>query len=527
MSGDFEIHLTGVYGDELEDFARTHGWKFSHIELDRGVWTSQPMISIRRRGTLDGQREMMRIWRGMLADCEAQVVREKIEAAPGNEGVPQTESDAVGEPQGRYFEHHVKLVLPDATQTRLSALNQLVAPHGARLSRNARRQRHDGRHERFVTQRCHQVGRVTARLKLDALLETLRTDGQEIVEVEEEYVVYDSALQLDDGWLHEHPPQARTAGQAVSAEGVRHAPQPGWGYPSTYRPLPADAQIRQSAVFDPALKHFTNAYRAGEPQFVHEHTGNRWRQARWEAMLHLLRLIADRPAAKHLVLRGSVPLRVWLGTAAREPGDLDFVVIPKTMGVLGRAARMLDGIVSAVRKHPGAGLRADGVTAEDIWTYERAPGRRLTFPFSAPDVPDGTIQLDFVFNEALPVAPVAIRIPLLDKPIATAPPELALAWKLLWLHTDSYPQSKDLYDATLLAELTPISLKLVREVLRPELGAEADLFTSTSVLAWRFDDWDTFLQEYPAVPGHPTAWQQRLALALQRSFGPHTDRPVP
>ena len=195
ISGDFEIHLTGVYGDELERFARAHGWKFSHIELDRGVWTSQPMISIRRSGTLDGQQEMLRIWRGMLVDYGAQIVREKIEAAPGNEGVPQTDSDTVGEPQGRYFEHHIKLVLPDATAARLAALTQLVAPHGARLSRNARRQRPDGRHERFVTQRCHRVGRVTARRELDALLETLRTDGQDIAEVEEEYVVYDSALQ--------------------------------------------------------------------------------------------------------------------------------------------------------------------------------------------------------------------------------------------------------------------------------------------------------------------------------------------
>lgn len=193
---------------------------------------------------------------------------------------------------------------------------------------------------------------------------------------------------------------------------------------------------------------------------------------------------------------------------------------PKMMAFTDRAvARMLEGIVDAVRKHPGAGLRADGVAAEDIWTYERAPGRRLTFPFSTPDVPDGTVQLDFVFNEALPVAPIPILIPPLRDSIATAPPELALAWKLLWLHTDWYPQGKDLYDAVLLAEFTPISLNLVRDVLRPELGAEADTFTAASVLAWRFDDWDSFLQEYPAVHGHPTAWQQRLALALQRSFG--------
>lgn len=244
ISGEFEIHLTAVYGDELAGFASAHGWKFSHIELDRGGWTSQPMVSIRRSGALDRQLEMMRVWRAMLVDQGAQIVREKIEAAPGNEGVPQTDLDAVGEPQGRYFEHHVKLVLPDAAAARLAALTQLVAPHGARLSSNTRRQRPDGRHERFVTQRCYRVGRVTARQALDALLETLRANGQDIVdgiaEVEEQYVVYDSALRLDDGWLHEQAAHEQACVPQVPGDGTSHAPQPEWGYPSTYRPLPAD-----------------------------------------------------------------------------------------------------------------------------------------------------------------------------------------------------------------------------------------------------------------------------------------------
>jgi len=76
-----------------------------------------------------------------------------------------------------------------------------VVPYGARLSRNARRQFTDGRHERFVTQRCHDVGAPTARQRLDALLAALRAGGHEIVEVEAEYVVRDDALHLDDGWL--------------------------------------------------------------------------------------------------------------------------------------------------------------------------------------------------------------------------------------------------------------------------------------------------------------------------------------
>lgn len=69
---------------------------------------------------------------------------------------------------------------------------------------------------------------MTARRDLDALLETLRADGQDVVEVEEEYVVYDSALQLDDGWLDEKPLQTPARGQSLP-EDLRDAPKPGWG----------------------------------------------------------------------------------------------------------------------------------------------------------------------------------------------------------------------------------------------------------------------------------------------------------
>ncbi|MGW2558752.1 nucleotidyl transferase AbiEii/AbiGii toxin family protein [Streptomyces sp. NPDC001514] len=44
------------------------------------------------------------------------------------------------------------------------------------------------------------------------------------------------------------------------------------------------------------------------------------------ALDHVLRLIADAPWGEGLVLRGSMPLQAWLGPAAREPGDLDWIV---------------------------------------------------------------------------------------------------------------------------------------------------------------------------------------------------------
>jgi Nucleotidyl transferase AbiEii toxin, Type IV TA system len=496
VRGDFEIHLT-VYpssANSLEAYAREHGLKYSSIVLARGDNPVQPMVTVRARGRLDEVRAIGRKWERKLYAKDLYVMRTKIEAAPWNDGVPVSDEDAVAEPEGRYFEHHVKLSLPDESADRLITLAELVIPHHAHLSRNARRRDGD-RHERFVTQRCHNVGRRTAQARLEELTAALRAAGQEILEVEAEYVVFDSALHHDSGWIIR-----RVAHRAGSEDQARSAPAGLDGYPSTYQPLPDDEGVLQSAAFDPALKQFSHAYRAGEPLFADREAGRRWRTARREALTGLLDVIATSAWADHLILRGSVPLRMWLGDAAREPGDLDFVVLPSTMDLMD-AEGMLRDIVAAADR---AGLRTHGVAVEDIWTYERAPGRRIVLP--------GRVQVDFVFHEYLPIPP--IRLAVGNAEILTAPPELALAWKVLWLETDSYPQGKDLYDAVLLAEHTPPALDLIREVLR-EQGIDG--FGAPSVLRWNVD-WDNFLDEYPGLADETdvTHWQHRLARALDR-----------
>ncbi|MER5177560.1 nucleotidyl transferase AbiEii/AbiGii toxin family protein [Streptomyces sp. NPDC002896] len=55
----------------------------------------------------------------------------------------------------------------------------------------------------------------------------------------------------------------------------------------------------------------------------------RRRTARRAALDHVLSLIADAPWSDSLVLRGSMVMSAWAGSAAREPGDLDFVVLPE------------------------------------------------------------------------------------------------------------------------------------------------------------------------------------------------------
>lgn len=202
MSG-FEYHIT-VSGDDaaaarLAAWAGERGVKFTHIVLARGETTSQPMLTVRADGTAESVLADAEAMAGQLSVTGFEVTRMKLEASPFADGVPATAEQAAAQLVDRYFEHHLKLLLPpDADE---AALADLVTPHGAHLSRNARRVREDGRAERFVTQRCHQVGADRAVAELDRLAKTLSGAGHQIIDVEREYVLYDSRPSVDAGWI--------------------------------------------------------------------------------------------------------------------------------------------------------------------------------------------------------------------------------------------------------------------------------------------------------------------------------------
>jgi hypothetical protein len=200
FAGDFEVHLTVGPGDvdALERWAHPQGLKLTHIVLNRGRTVSQPMLTLRASGVLLVARAAAERTTGLLRSAGFAVRRMKIEAAPWNDGVPLTDEEAVAQPGHRYFEHHVKLVLDPGDPGDLVAV---AVPHGAHVSRNARRVRADGRQERFVTQRCRRVGDRTAAARLDALTGVLRAARYDIASVEREYVVVDTDASLDDGWI--------------------------------------------------------------------------------------------------------------------------------------------------------------------------------------------------------------------------------------------------------------------------------------------------------------------------------------
>ncbi|MFG2629895.1 nucleotidyl transferase AbiEii/AbiGii toxin family protein [Streptomyces sp. NPDC048473] len=288
--------------------------------------------------------------------------------------------------------------------------------------------------------------------------------------------------------------------------------------------LPAPAGMSHPVIFEPALKQFANAYRAGEPEFddEDEEMGRAWHRARRTVLDTVLAAVADGPWGRHLVLRGSVLMATWFGEAARDPGDLDFLVVPQDWAMDGaRTSGLFDTIARDAAAAARGSVRIDaaGMVTEDIWTYDRVPGRRMLLPWTAPGVPSGTVQLDVVFNETLPTPAAATELqPLGDGPgcrVLAATPELSLAWKLLWLVTDAYPQGKDLYDAVLLAEATPPRYELVRDAF--VLGGTEGLRPAGT---WWLDElgvetgWGHFIAEHPWVTESAASYRERLARAL-------------
>lgn len=184
--------------EAVRAWAEFQGLKFHHIVLARGTTPSQPMISRRGHGSLQGQQAAVGELIHKMKEAGLSVTRVKIEADTHCLGVPRTDPEA-GEHPGRYFEHHVKLLLDSTANT--DDLVALARRHAAHLSRNARRVRSDERQERFVTQRCHSVGATTARVRLAALLEDLKRQPVEVLGIEEEFVVLDSNPEVDAGWM--------------------------------------------------------------------------------------------------------------------------------------------------------------------------------------------------------------------------------------------------------------------------------------------------------------------------------------
>ncbi|MBN8227746.1 nucleotidyl transferase AbiEii/AbiGii toxin family protein [Corallococcus macrosporus] len=291
--------------------------------------------------------------------------------------------------------------------------------------------------------------------------------------------------------------------------------------PPPHLPAGYERDDNRPDVFDPALKQHSAAFIKGPPRFTDPTEAARFREARARLLRRCLAGIGRQPVGAHVVARGSVVLALWYGEQARPAKDIDLVLTPATVKPdssegLRLMAELTRAVTDALHLE-GIHLDPAAIPVDGIWTYERAEGRRLTFPWSWEGRVRDSVQVDIVFNEQLLSSPLQHMVE--GVPVQVATPEESLAWKLLWLRNDMWPQGKDLYDAVLLAENTRVPPGFLRRVFDAKqdpwiepINAEAFDFAGKM-------DWPNFVREHPTFAGATLEeFQARLMRALQQGI---------
>ncbi|AGC43782.1 hypothetical protein MYSTI_02466 [Myxococcus stipitatus DSM 14675] len=291
------------------------------------------------------------------------------------------------------------------------------------------------------------------------------------------------------------------------------------GYPRKWLPKGFAQDARRTNVFDPALKHYGAAYVKATPRFENEEEEASFRATRSRLLRKSLAGIGRSSVAEHLVVRGSIALELWYGARARPAKDIDLVVIPETIGPESddgqRLFTELRQAVTQALRDEGLPVEPESIPVDAIWTYERAEGRRLTFPWTWRGHLRDTVQVDIVFNERMCDAPVSLTVE--DVTLRGASPAESLASKLLWLTNDSYPQGKDLFDAVLLAEDVRLPAQLLRRVFAEKHGHWSDTYLRGEFPLDPEVDWKNFALDAPTLAqGRADEHWLRLKRALLR-----------
>lgn len=199
FDGVFESHVTVAACDEAA-FARTCdalGVKALFISLPRGKTPRQPMTGAHHRGSLADVMRTVHQLAHELAKAGFEVIRSKLEAVGPHRDLPLTDRAAAAAPRTSYFEHHAKIVLPSAQDE--APIAAAFAKLGGYLSRGAPRS--DGLELRFVTLRSWGMGQASADARFDALGALAFELGLPLRNRTREYTVYDSAIEVDAGWM--------------------------------------------------------------------------------------------------------------------------------------------------------------------------------------------------------------------------------------------------------------------------------------------------------------------------------------
>ncbi|CAF3284230.1 unnamed protein product [Rotaria sp. Silwood2] len=134
------------------------------------------------------------------------IIRIKIESLASNEGVPETDIDRklFWDKKTNYFEFHYKvLVNNDPKEQKLEKLRNICQSNRRlhlHVSQNAFKQLDEKNSHDMVTIRLFDVGRESAFQNNDEVIQYLTKNNFPPLKVVREFIVYDTHIELDNGW---------------------------------------------------------------------------------------------------------------------------------------------------------------------------------------------------------------------------------------------------------------------------------------------------------------------------------------
>jgi len=205
--GEFESHITVACDKDQFPFFREqcdiHNGKALIVELNEGDNPTQPMLCKRHpKNVLNTLEDISYIVDALSSNFK--VVRVKVEASIHNECIPNSIIEAAELPSDCYFEHHLKVNLPDGFNE--EELRKKSKKFNGHLSRNPLNRR-SKKQKRFITQRFYSCTSEYSHKKLIELKAYLVQSNYDVIQVIREFNIYDSNVNLDSGWIGDNEPK--------------------------------------------------------------------------------------------------------------------------------------------------------------------------------------------------------------------------------------------------------------------------------------------------------------------------------
>jgi hypothetical protein len=200
IDGTFTVHMT-VDNNNIEHLCKRNQFKSSFIHLEN---CKQLMTTSYHVGTYPNIIQQMK-----TLSTDLNIIRLKIKIAGSNNGVPENDIGKVlfWDKKTNYFEFHYTILVKSRREFR--KLKSLCESQTIYLSHNEFKKTSIDEMHYILTMRLFNVGRINAFKQNDYIIQHLTNNQFLPLKMESHFVVYDSNIDLDNGWSHvmSNPPK--------------------------------------------------------------------------------------------------------------------------------------------------------------------------------------------------------------------------------------------------------------------------------------------------------------------------------